>query len=334
VTTPTVDGGVGGGGATSGGTIGATTAPAGAGTIGATAAPDVSTTSGGTIGATSAPDASSPIGASASSAAPSVGAGGTPNVAGSATIGAGAGVGGGSSVTSSTSFDSSAPDISGMPDDATGQIRDTEFQAGTVSGEAAVYREVGPDGKAVVKGGAAGVSERNVPGQADIDAGGGAVKAARLDAEMGASADLRGNVEGATSTTGFRDPVSEAGRAEQLGTSQHGRVVAGADVASDDVADARRMAANPNAAASAEVGTRTGVDPSATRSQADAVAGTVRDPQGVAEAKAEVRSEELGFRIDPPCVDRKHRCFLRFTSIRRPRSTVEKEGHSRWTRKP
>ncbi len=214
----------------------------------------------------------------------------TPDAAGSATIGAGTGVSG---VSSSTSVDTSGtPSVGDAPGDVTRQASDAQFQAGPTSGEAGIVREVGPDGKAIAKGGAVGVTERNLPGESDVDAGGRQVKGAQLDQQFEARAATSASVDGAVETTGYKDPVSEVGRAEQLEFNQRDSAVARADVATEPVDEARRTAANPSGAASAQVGTRTGVDANATRSDADEVASTVRNPEGAAESRAQARIDD------------------------------------------
>nr|MDQ3366922.1 hypothetical protein [Myxococcota bacterium] len=215
----------------------------------------------------------------------------TPSVTGSAAIGGGAGVDvhGSSSVSSSAGVGSSADSVTGAPGDATQQLADAQFQGSTTSAEAGIYRGVGPDGKAVVKGGAQGVSERNLPGESDVDQGARELENVERGQAFEARGEGRVQQGAAVDATGYRDPVSEAGRAEQLELNQRDRVAAHANAGTEPVDRARRTAADPGSAASAEVGTRAGVDPTATRAEVDAVQGAADDPSGAVRERAQSR---------------------------------------------
>jgi hypothetical protein len=109
---------------------------------------------------------------------------------------------------------------------------------------------------------------------------------------MDARAEIDHARDGAVETTGYKDPVSEAGRVEQLETNQRDRVAGRATVTTDKVDEAQRAAANPRAAASGEASVRVDGKTGDARRDAEQVGGAVRNPEAAAQAKVDAKVAE------------------------------------------
>src|SRR5207249_3401301 len=98
---------------------------------------------------------------------------------------------------------------------------DVQSTGSGVSTEAAFNESIGSQGMSVERGGAAGVADNMVGNPTDSDAFGAATGATGIDDAAG-SASVSGGVQAGLESSGYRDPTTEAGRADVLGTHAEG----------------------------------------------------------------------------------------------------------------
>jgi len=198
----------------------------------------------------------------------------------------------GGSVGSNVDISSSSgpTDVSAAPRDAQSTIGDAT--GGTRTGEAGVMREVGPEGTSIAHGRAPGASERELTGEGEISARTGEARGFQQGQGMEARAGIDDARDGAVETSGYRDPVSEAGRVETLEFKQRDHIAARAAVTTDKVGEAQRAAADPRAAASGEASVRIDDKTGDARGDAGHVSDAVRDPGATAQAKADAKLAE------------------------------------------
>jgi hypothetical protein len=162
----------------------------------------------------------------------------------------------------------------------------------SVSAESEVSQAAGQEGSAVLRGGGAGVVEREMGGAA-----GAGLEQEGVAAGRGARGDVRGTqfAAGEASFSATTAPTSGLGRAENLEFHQRDQVVARSQAAEDAHSEARRVVDDPAAVgteqaemkASQKAGEAMPVDPRRAEAQAATVTGAVENPRGAAQAKAE-----------------------------------------------
>lgn len=235
--------------------------------------------------------ASSPAGAAgaATSAATPPSGAAVGDVTGGATGGAATG-----GVTSGAAIGGAASSAT-----ATGRIDSsvaTPDQPRPPSVETEVSRAAGRDANVTLRGGGAGVVEREVgpTGDAELEQ---EVVAKSREGQRGVSDMKYGAGEAQFSATA--GPTSGLGRAENFEIRERDQVVARSQEAEDAQAAARRVANDPGAvgteraemAASQRAAETLPVDPRRAEAQANVVTGAVDDPRGAAQAQAESAAE-------------------------------------------
>ena len=165
---------------------------------------------------------------------------------------------------------------------------DLRGQAPSVSVESEVSQAAGQDGSAVLRGGGAGVIERETGGVSESSVKTEATAAARHE-----NLEARNAAGVAGDATSFRDPASEVARAENLEFHQRDQAVARARAAEDANDQARRIADNPTAVgaeraqgiASQKIGDAT---PAArVEANVNLATGAVENPRGAAQGQAD-----------------------------------------------
>jgi hypothetical protein len=170
-----------------------------------------------------------------------------------------------------------------------------EVSASTVEGRS--MGAMGSEGSTVMRGGAVGVGERQM-GVSDMSPERDAAKVtseAKIDAVRSSDA----SAEGAVSASGYKDPVSEVGRAQQLEFNQRDQAMGRVSHAEDQGAAARGVAADPGGAAQTKASDAASdaardaspVDAGQVQADVNVATGAVNDPSGTARARANVEVE-------------------------------------------
>jgi hypothetical protein len=207
-------------------------------------------------------------------------------------VSAGAGVGGGAGGASSSADLSSMTDF----DDGTGgmqqSITDGTVKGGTLSGEAAVMDQAGPAGRSIAHGGTPGGVEGQLTGEGEIQSAQGQIRGTQQGAGMDVRATIDSQRSGAESTTGYSDPVSEAGRIEQGEWHARDGMAAQGQVATSKVDEARRVTADPRGTATGEAGMRIDAETGGAQSDVREVRSTVENPEAAAQGRADAKIAE------------------------------------------
>jgi hypothetical protein len=164
--------------------------------------------------------------------------------------------------------------------------------SGSLAPESKLSGALGSEAGSVVHGGGTGVVDAGVSSaQSSATADVGELGASqRQGARLGAGA----TVDAAAQTTGFRDPVSQLSRGEQLELDQRDSVVGRVGEIESAQGEAQRIASDPRAAGAArvqsEVASQVDSHVPGAASKADAAATTaaraVDDPQALAQGEA------------------------------------------------
>jgi hypothetical protein len=157
-----------------------------------------------------------------------------------------------------------------------------------------VARELGPDATPVASGEVGGVVDTRI-GQIDQPEASvsGAVQGQDLEARRGADR-LRDRADAAP------DPQGDLARAEKLEFNERDKALGQVSGVEDKGDDARRIAGDPQAAATTraegtalrEASERAPLDPDQARADVNVATGTVRDPSGAAEGQLDLEVED------------------------------------------
>ncbi len=224
-------------------------------------------------------------------AVPGDGAAAAASAPGAAGITTGSGGGTPSAASAGADSDSGSAQRAGRdaPVNVANQLGRSQDEVSGESTEARLAGAAGPEASTGVAGrvetGAAGA------GMSGLDVstqGGNAAKAQDLEARR-STGTLRDQ------TTAI-DPVAEAGRVETLEFNQRDQVAARAGGVEDQGDEAKRIAGDPQAAASGRAGASAGaavrdrapLEPNATQSNVNTATSAVRDPQAAASAEVEL----------------------------------------------
>jgi hypothetical protein len=265
-------------------------------------------------GATSAGSRVEGGASSGSSSAMNVGA----SAGGSASTSVGAASTSATAVGSGAAFDSGGDDLDGstaveLPDgdvvgDAAGSVRDAQSTGASGNVEGEIYGEVGPDGKSIAKGGAAGMGENAVDGELDIGAEERKAKHAGHTQGLAGRKSVDGSVEGAAGTSGYRNPEAEVGRAHQLELNERDRAMGQVSHAQDTKADAGAAIKDPSGSAQRaardggmrEAAHRAPVSAGDVQADANVASDTVKNPATAGEANLGVKVDAQVRPVDPP----------------------------------
>lgn len=163
-----------------------------------------------------------------------------------------------------------------------------------MSAEAQVSQAAGQDGTAALRGGGAGVVEREAGAVSGADIKMQATGAARHE-EIGARHSSELVSDSAVSTSGYRDPASEVARAEQLEFNQRDQAIGKVRGVEDRHDEARRITNDPRAVgsekaeyeASLKMSEASPVDVDAAEAKANVATGAVQNPRGVAQGQVD-----------------------------------------------
>ncbi|HEY5933065.1 MAG TPA: hypothetical protein VIU61_00435 [Kofleriaceae bacterium] len=183
------------------------------------------------------------------------------------------------------------------PEDQASDLGGVQGNVSASTVESKSMGSMGSEGSSVMRGGGAGVGERHM-GVDDHDPQREAAKVqqeSRIDAVRSTDA----SVDAGVSASGYKDPVSEVGRAEKLEFNQRDEAAGRVSHAEDQAAAARGVAADPSGAAQRKATDaaydagqeRAPVDPSQVRADVGVATGAVNDPSGTARARADVEVE-------------------------------------------
>lgn len=136
----------------------------------------------------------------------------------------------------------------GAGGDLQGQASSVQSAASGNTAEATLNESIGNEGTAVRRGGAAGVADNAMGNPSDFDAAGEVGGSVGIEDAQG-RASVDGSVQSGLESTGYRDPTTEAGRAEVLGMHAEGDVRNRVDVAGQTSDTARGVADDPTGSA-------------------------------------------------------------------------------------
>ncbi len=145
----------------------------------------------------------------------------------------------------------------------------------------------GTQGTGNVAGGAQGFT-----GESEISEKEGEARGFQRGQKFEARAGIEGAQQGAVDTSGYSDPVSEAGRVEQLEHNQRDGVAGKAQASTEKVDEAQRVAADPKAAATGEASLRIDQKTGDARRDAGEVGDVARDPESAVQAGADAKVAE------------------------------------------